>query len=72
MKDTFYFMLKAPFALEIFTFLSWPFGYVEKWIDKKAKANLKICDIIDWTKNSTQVLSNISRTLGNQTMKFGQ
>ena len=42
MKNAFYFMLKA---LEIFTFLLWLFGYVEKRLDKKAKANLKIHDV---------------------------
>ena len=36
MKNAFYFMLKAPFLLEIFTFLSLFFGYEEKWLDKKA------------------------------------
>ena len=37
MKNNFYFMLKALFVLEIFTFLSWLLGYVEKPLDKKAK-----------------------------------
>ena len=29
------FMLKALFILEVITFLSWLFGYVEKWLDDK-------------------------------------
>ena len=29
------------------------FGYVEKWLDKKAKLNFKICDVTDWTKNNS-------------------
>ena len=29
------FMLKALFVLEVITFLSWLFGYVEKWLDNK-------------------------------------
>ena len=32
-KNAFYFMLNALFTLEIFTFLSWLFVYVEKWFD---------------------------------------
>ena len=36
MKNAFYFMLKALFFLEIFTSLSWLFGYLEKRLDKKA------------------------------------
>ena len=42
MKNAFYFMLKAFFILEIFTFLSGHFGYVEKRFDKKTKTNSKI------------------------------
>ena len=30
MENAFYFMLKAFFVLEIITFLSWGFGYVEE------------------------------------------
>ena len=30
MKNAFYFMLKALFVLEIFTFLSWLFGYIRE------------------------------------------
>ena len=48
-KNIFYFMLKALFVPEIFTFLSWLFGYVEKRLDKKAMVNFKIYDVIDWT-----------------------
>ena len=39
------FMLKTLFDLEIFTFLSWFFGYVEKQLDKKAMVNFKIYDV---------------------------
>ena len=35
-------MLKVFLVLEIFTFLSWLFGYAEKRRDKKAKVNLSI------------------------------
>ena len=36
MKNAFYSTLKALFALEIFIFLSWIFGHVEKtaWLEK--------------------------------------
>ena len=46
MKNAF-FMLKALFVLEIFTILSRLFGYVEKSLDKKGKANFKINDVTD-------------------------
>ena len=42
MKNVCYFMLKVFLVLEIFTFLSWLFGYAEKRRDKKAKVNLSI------------------------------
>ena len=45
-------MLKALFVLEIFTFLSKIFGYVEKWLDKEAIVNFKSYDAIDWTTNN--------------------
>ena len=48
----FYFMLKALFVLEIFNFLSWVFGYVEKRLDKKSMVNFKTYDVKDWTKNN--------------------
>ena len=48
MENAFYFMLKALFILVIFTFLSRLFDYVEKRIDKKAKINLKLYDVMDW------------------------
>ena len=33
MKNVFYFTLKAITVLKIFKFLSWLFGYVEKWLE---------------------------------------
>ena len=68
MKNAF-FMLKAVFVFEIITFLSRLFCYVEKRLYKKAWVNLKIHDVTDW---ATNILSNISRSKGNQTIKFGQ
>ena len=63
MKNAFYFMLKT-LVLAIYTFLSWLFGYVEKRFDDK------IYDVTDWI--TIDILSNISASKNNQTMKFGQ
>ena len=52
MKNALYFMFKALFILEIFTFLSWLFRYIEKRVDKKPKINFKIYDITGWTTNN--------------------
>ena len=41
------FKLKALFVLEIFTFLSSLFDYVEKQLDGKAMVNFKIYDVTD-------------------------
>ena len=41
-KDAFYFMLRVFFIYELFSFLSWLFGYVEKRLDKKVMLNFKI------------------------------
>ena len=41
-------MLKVLFVLEIFTFLFLLFGYIEKQLDKKAKANFKIYNVTVW------------------------
>ena len=41
-KNVYFFLLKALFILEMFTFLSLPFSYAEKRLDKKAMVNFKI------------------------------
>ena len=46
MKNTFYFMLKAPFVIEIFAFSFWVLDYAEKQLDKTALVNFKIYDVI--------------------------
>ena len=66
MKNVFYFTSKALFVLKIFEFLSWLFGLVAKRLDKKDRVNFKSYDVTTWLTN------NISRSKGNQTMKFGQ
>ena len=52
MKNAFYFILKAPFVLKIFKFLSRLFGHVEKMAYKKYKINNKIYDITMWLTNN--------------------
>ena len=56
MTNALYFMLKALFVFEIFAFLSWSFGYVEKRLDKEAKVNFKIYDVTAWTTNNCNTL----------------
>ena len=58
MKNVFYFMLKALFVYEMFTFWSCFFRYVEKQLYNKAMVSFEIYDVTDWTAN--------------QAMKFGQ
>ena len=41
-------MLKVLFVLKIFKFLSRFFGHAGKRLDKKAKVNFKIYDVIYW------------------------
>ena len=65
MKNGFYLMRKALFILQIFTFLSWLFGYVEKRLDNIASGTGQ--QII-----AIHILPNISRSKGNQGMKFDQ
>ena len=67
MKNASYFMLKALFVLDIFTFLYWLFGYVEKRLDKEAMTSQTGQQLI-----AIHILRNIPRNEGNQTMKFGQ
>ena len=66
--------LKLLFVLKIFKFLPWVSDHVEKWLDLKDKVDFKIYDIITWDTNNcnTEILLNISRREGKQTMKFGQ
>ena len=74
MKNAFYFISKALFVLKIFKFLSWLFGHVAKLLDEEDKVNFKFGDVTAWLTNNcnTRILFNISKSNGNQTMKFGQ
>ena len=60
MKNVF-FMLKALFVLEVFTFSSHLFGYVEKRLDQKAMVDFKIYDVTDWGRNNCN--TNIAQYL---------
>ena len=44
-ENAFYFTSEALFVLEIFTFLSWPFGHVAKRLDNKVKVNFNFYDV---------------------------
>ena len=74
MENVFNFMLIAFFVLEIFTFLSWLFGYVERQL---GKSNLLWTSKFMTSKTgqqiiTIQILPNFWRSKGNQAMKFGQ
>ena len=47
-KNIFYFVLKTLFVLEIFTFLSLPFGYVEQQLDKEGMVDFKTYNVTNW------------------------
>ena len=74
MENTFYFTLKALFFLKIFKFLSCLFGSVEK------NSSIRETRLVSKSMTSQpgqqtiaiHILPNISRSKGNQTMKFGQ
>ena len=51
-KNAYFFMLKALFILEMFTFLYLPFDYAEKRLDKKPMVNFEIYGVTDWTSNN--------------------
>ena len=55
MKNNFYFILKAPFALEIFTFLFRFSGYAEKELDKKTMINSEIYDFTNKTTSNYNI-----------------
>ena len=54
-------MLKTFVILEIFTFLSWLFGCVEKLRHKKAMVNFKIYNVINWTTKNLNTYCPISQ-----------
>ena len=52
MKNYFSFILKTPFVLEIFKFLSNFLGHVGKQFAEKAKVNFKVYNVINWKTNN--------------------
>ena len=75
MKNAFFFCFnsKALFVLKISKFLSWLFGHASERLDSKDKFNFKCYEVAVWLiNNGNNILPNISRSKGNQTMKFRQ
>ena len=56
-NNALYFMLKAHFVLEMLTFLSWLFSFVEKLLDK-AKINFKIYGATTYNAHIAQYFKN--------------
>ena len=49
------------------------FGHVQNRLDEKNQVSFEIYDVTTWLiNNCMHILPNISRSKGNQTMKFGQ
>ena len=55
MKNVFDFMWWGFLLLQIFPYLLWLFGYLEKRLDKRAKANFDICDTKAWMTNNYNI-----------------
>ena len=73
MKNSFYFILNALFILKYLNFRPNFFDQVGKRLDKKAKVNVRICDVTEGQQIIViHILPNISRRKVNQTLKFGQ
>ena len=72
-NNSFYFVLKLYFVLEILIFPFCLFGYVEKRLDKKAIVSFNIYGVTGWTANDCKTqLPDISRSKDNQSMTFGR
>ena len=71
MKNAFYFMLKAFFVLDIFTFLPWSFVYAENNLIRKLRLISKFMTSKPGQQIVTiNILSNISRGEDNQTINL--
>ena len=71
MKNAFYFMLKAFFVLDIFTFLPWLFVYAENNLIRKLRLISKFMTSKPGQQIVTiNILSNISRGEDNQTINL--
>ena len=73
-KNSFYFILKALFFLQIFRFLSWRFVHVETtaWLERKRLISKFMASQSGQQIITIHILPNISRSKGNQTMTFLQ
>ena len=67
-KNAFYFVLKALFVLRIFEFLSWILVMYKNGLIRRIRLISKFMK----QTIGIHILPNISRSKGNQTMKFGQ
>ena len=74
MKNVFYLIWKALFILKLFKFLYWLLGTVKKnGLIRKIRLTSKFMTSQHGYQAITRnMLPNISRNKGNQTMKFGQ
>ena len=73
MKNAFYFILEALFVLKLFKFLSQLFGHVGNSLIRKLRLTSKFMTSQPGLQTfAIYILSNISQSKGNQTMKFGQ
>ena len=73
MKNAFYFMLKALFTLEILTFLSWFLFMKENGLIRKLSLISMFMTFMTGQQVITiHMLSKITKSKGNQAMKFGQ
>ena len=74
MKNSSFISSKTPFSfLKYLNFRPNFFDQVGKRLDKKAKVNVRICDVTEGQQIIViHILPNISRSKVNQTLKFGQ
>ena len=70
-KNSFHFILKALFDLEVFQILFWIFGHVGKWLNKKAKVKFMMSQI-GWQTITIHVSSDISRSKHSQISKYSK
>ena len=73
MNNAFYFTLKALFVLKVFKFLCWFLGHYKNGLIKKISLISKLLTSQPGLQTiAIHILPNISRSKGNQTIKFGQ
>ena len=71
MRNVFHFTLKAIFVLKIFKFLSWLFGQVKNSLIRKIRIISKFMTSQSGKQTiAIHILPNVTRSKGNQEMKF--